>query len=174
MALPSLPNEILLDIFEYLPVEDLFNLDTTCKALRTACSSDALWRSASANVSLDIPLGKDLSNMKAGELRKLHSKAAKVEKVWKGDTFSLTHVFEVPVRDWVHHTQFLSSEILLTSVPIEEDGERKTVLDIWSLANRNPVLELQIVTDRLFPKGIAAAWRKYGEELMLTVLTDQR
>ncbi|KAJ8494731.1 hypothetical protein ONZ45_g13138 [Pleurotus djamor] len=176
MALCSLPEEILFQIFEHLPVEDLLNINTggkTCKALNSICSSDALWRTVSAKAPLDIPLGKSTFDLKAGELRKLHTKAAKLAKFWTNDVFTITHVLDIPVDDWIHHAQFLSSQLLLTSHPIEEDGEYKTVLDIWSLVDRNPRSVLQIVTDRLFYEGIAAVWQTYGEALMLAVLTSQ-
>ncbi|KAJ8502178.1 hypothetical protein ONZ45_g11894 [Pleurotus djamor] len=176
MALCSLPEEILIQIFEHLPVEDLFNINTggkTCKALNSICSSDTLWRTVSAKAPLDIPVGRSTFDLKAGELRKLHTKAAKLAKFWTNDVFTITHVLDIPVDDWIHHAQFISSKFLLTSRPTEEDGEYKTILDIWSLVDRNPRSVLQIVTDRLFYKGIAAVWQTYSETLMLAVLTSQ-
>ncbi|KAJ8481882.1 hypothetical protein ONZ45_g15157 [Pleurotus djamor] len=174
MALLSLPDEILLDIFEYLPSEDLLNINSTCKAFNAVCLSDTLWRFASAGLTLDLPLGKDIYDLQAPELQRLHSKAARLAKFWTGDTFSITHAFGLPDYDSVHHVQFLSSQLLLTAHLTEEDGERKTILCIWSLANLNTVLALQIVSDPLIPRRIAAVWQKYGEELMLTGLTTQR
>ncbi|KAI0775192.1 hypothetical protein BD413DRAFT_710198 [Trametes elegans] len=136
--LASLPEDILLDVFQYLDVRDVLALRKTCRTLHAFGGSDYIWHRLTADfrLPLDLPPNTPPSALPGEELQRLAIKAIRLDANWCGDTRvrRLRALIDDKSGQYVDQMQFLpGGKWLWTAQRTLKRESWYTRMSLWNL-----------------------------------------
>ncbi|KAI0635949.1 hypothetical protein C8Q77DRAFT_1155689 [Trametes polyzona] len=138
--LTHLPEDILLEVVQYLGVRDVLTLRKTCRSLHAFGGNDYIWHRLAAEFSLplDLPFNTPPSALPGDELQRLAIKAIRLDANWRGQTrVRGTHpLIDDNSGQYVDQMQFLpGGKWLWTAQRTLKRESWYTRMSLWNLAD---------------------------------------
>ncbi|KAI0359843.1 hypothetical protein OH77DRAFT_1419176 [Trametes cingulata] len=137
--LTNLPEDILLDVFQYLRVPDVLALRKTCRALHAFGGNDYVWHRLVADfpLPLDLPFNTSPSALSGEELQQLAIKAIRLDVNWRNPNTrvrGLHALIDDKSGQYVDQMQFLpGGKWLWTAQRTLKRESWYTRMSLWSL-----------------------------------------
>ncbi|KAI0671758.1 hypothetical protein C8Q78DRAFT_1030750 [Trametes maxima] len=137
--LTYLPEDILLDVLQYLGVRDVLALRRTCRTLHAFGGNDYLWHRLIADfqLPLDLPYNTQPASLPGEELQRLAIKAIRLDANWqatKTRVRGLRALIDDKSGQYVDQMQFLpGGKWLWTAQRALKRESWNTRMSLWSL-----------------------------------------
>ncbi|EJF64937.1 hypothetical protein DICSQDRAFT_80777 [Dichomitus squalens LYAD-421 SS1] len=134
-----LPEDVWLDVFRYLEVQDVLTLRKTCRTLHILGGNDYVWHRLIAEFPLpiDVPFDTRPTALPADELQRLAIKAIRLDANWRSPKTRVKRtraLLNDKSGQYVDHMQFLpGGKWLWTAQRTLKREATYTRMNLWSL-----------------------------------------